>query len=183
MRIDQRYAIKFCVRLGKTPTETFEMVKTAYPADCVCQGRVFEWHKKFKGGCESVEDEPCSGQNADDNYCKEVDEEECCTVDIKQEVVDPLFVIKEDNIPSLNERSDKNTLATDVIKEETCLNFSENESKKFEFKNNFKIEVDEFVKTRDVIEDYINNPSKRKTELNINEINPGILFFLMFHYI
>lgn len=62
MKVEQRYAIKFCVRLGKTPTETFEMIKGAYLDNSLSRCRVFEWHKKFKDGCESVEDEPRPGR-------------------------------------------------------------------------------------------------------------------------
>ena len=29
--LEQRYAIKFCVKLGKSATETFDMIKQAYP--------------------------------------------------------------------------------------------------------------------------------------------------------
>jgi hypothetical protein len=56
LRTEQRYAIKLCVRLGKTGTETFEMMKCAYKENCLSRCRVFEWHKKFSEGCESIED-------------------------------------------------------------------------------------------------------------------------------
>ena len=62
MKVEQRSVIKFCVRLGKTPTETFEMIKGAYLDNSLSRCRVFEWHKKFKDGCESVEDEPHPGR-------------------------------------------------------------------------------------------------------------------------
>ncbi|EGI63611.1 FLJ37770-like protein, partial [Acromyrmex echinatior] len=43
--VEQRYAIKFCVRLGKNATETFQMLQEA-----------------FKEGREEVADEPRSGR-------------------------------------------------------------------------------------------------------------------------
>jgi hypothetical protein len=44
----QRAAIKFCVKLKKTATETFEMLKSAYGEECLLRISVFECHKRFK---------------------------------------------------------------------------------------------------------------------------------------
>ena len=35
--------IKFCVRLGKTGSETFEMLKNAFGDSCMSSSRTFEW--------------------------------------------------------------------------------------------------------------------------------------------
>jgi hypothetical protein len=32
--MEQRAAIKFCIKLKKTPTESFEMLKSAYGEEC-----------------------------------------------------------------------------------------------------------------------------------------------------
>ncbi|GFY36370.1 HTH_48 domain-containing protein [Trichonephila clavipes] len=56
--IEQRYAIKFCVRLGKSGASTLEMTQQAYGGESLSQAQVFRWHKMFKEGRKSVEDEP-----------------------------------------------------------------------------------------------------------------------------
>ena len=55
--LEERYAIKFCFKLGKNTTETYEMLQTAFGASCINRASVFEWHKRFKEGRESVRDE------------------------------------------------------------------------------------------------------------------------------
>ena len=39
---EQRMCIKFCVRLGKTGSETFEMLKQAFGDSCMSRSRTFE---------------------------------------------------------------------------------------------------------------------------------------------
>jgi hypothetical protein len=53
-KMEQRAAIKFCVKLKKTATETFEMLKNAYGEECLLRTNMFEWHKRFKEGQESL---------------------------------------------------------------------------------------------------------------------------------
>ena len=65
MSVEQRTNIKFCVKLGKTATETFNMLLEVYGDSCMSRTRVFEWHKRFVDGRLSVEDDakpgrPCS---------------------------------------------------------------------------------------------------------------------------
>jgi hypothetical protein len=50
--MEERAAIKFCVKLKKTGTETWEIMKTAYGEECLSRTIVFEWHKMFKEGRE-----------------------------------------------------------------------------------------------------------------------------------
>ena len=60
--LEERYAIKFCFKLGKKDTETtYGMLQTAFGASCMNRASVFEWrHKRFKEGRESVRgDERC----------------------------------------------------------------------------------------------------------------------------
>ena len=57
--LEERYAIKFCFKLGKNATETYGMLQTAFGASCMNRASVFEWHKRFKEGTESVKDERC----------------------------------------------------------------------------------------------------------------------------
>ena len=54
--LEERYAIKFSFKLGKNATETYGMLKTTFRPSCMNQTSVFEWHKRFKEGRESVRD-------------------------------------------------------------------------------------------------------------------------------
>ena len=59
-REEERYAIKFCFKLGKNATETYGMLHTAFWPSCMNRASVFEWHKRFKDGRESDwDDERC----------------------------------------------------------------------------------------------------------------------------
>ena len=57
-----RYAIKFCVKLNKSATETFASLTEAYGDATLSSTMVFKWHKAFKEGRENVEDDPHSGR-------------------------------------------------------------------------------------------------------------------------
>ncbi|EGI61317.1 FLJ37770-like protein [Acromyrmex echinatior] len=59
--LEQRYAIKFCVRLGKNATETFQILQEAFKDDCISRSQSGRWHKPFKEGREEIADEPRSG--------------------------------------------------------------------------------------------------------------------------
>ena len=63
--LEARYAIKFCVKLGKSPTDTFEMVKTAYGPSFMSQATVYRWHRRFQDGREQVRDDDRSGRERD----------------------------------------------------------------------------------------------------------------------
>ena len=60
--IEQRYAIKFCVKLNKSATETFASLTQAYGDATLSRSMVFEWHKAFKEGRENVQDDTRSGR-------------------------------------------------------------------------------------------------------------------------
>ena len=58
--LEERYAIKLCFKLGKNATETYGMLQTSLGPSCMNRVSVFEWHKRFKEGRESVRnDERC----------------------------------------------------------------------------------------------------------------------------
>ena len=59
---EQRINIKFCVKLGKTATDTLKMLRDVYGDSSMSRIRVFEWHKQFVKGREDVEDDPKSGR-------------------------------------------------------------------------------------------------------------------------
>ena len=61
--LEERCAIKFCFKLGKNATETYAMLYTAFRPSCMNQASVYELHKRFKKGKESVrDDERCGGE-------------------------------------------------------------------------------------------------------------------------
>ena len=63
MKVDEkRVCIKFCVRLGKTGSETFEMLKQAFGDSCMSRSRTFEWFGHFKHGRTSTAKDDRSGQ-------------------------------------------------------------------------------------------------------------------------
>ena len=63
MTIEQRIInIKFCVKLGKTTTETLKMLRDVYRNSSMSRTKVFEWHKQFVEGREDVEDDLKSGR-------------------------------------------------------------------------------------------------------------------------
>jgi hypothetical protein len=43
--MERRVNIKFCVKLGKTPTETYEMLQTVYGDEALNRSSVFERFK------------------------------------------------------------------------------------------------------------------------------------------
>ena len=62
--LEERYAIKLCFKLGKNAaTETYGMLQTAFGAFCMNRASVFEWHKRFKEGTESVRDDERRGRS------------------------------------------------------------------------------------------------------------------------
>ena len=66
-REKERYAIKFSFKLGKKATETYGMLQTAFRPSCMTRASVFECHKRFKDGRESVGDDEWCGRSKDVN--------------------------------------------------------------------------------------------------------------------
>ena len=60
-------AIKFCFKLGKNARETYGMLQAAFGASCMNRAWVFEWHKRFKEGRESVRDNERCGRSKEVN--------------------------------------------------------------------------------------------------------------------
>jgi hypothetical protein len=59
---EQHVCIKFCVKLGRNGVETLEMLQTAFGEQCLSRAHIFEWHKRFKEGQDSVDNNPRSGR-------------------------------------------------------------------------------------------------------------------------
>ena len=61
--LEEPYAIKFCFKLGKNATEMYGMLQTAFQPSCMNRASVFEWHRRFKEGTESVRDDERCGRS------------------------------------------------------------------------------------------------------------------------
>ena len=59
---EQCACIKFCFKLGKTATECYEMLKTAFAEQAVGHSQRFQWFSRFKVGRTSIDDDKCSGR-------------------------------------------------------------------------------------------------------------------------
>ena len=68
--LEERYAIKFCFKLGKNATETYGILQTAFRRSCMSRASVFEWHKRFKEARESVRDDETRGRSKEVNIPK-----------------------------------------------------------------------------------------------------------------
>ena len=72
---EQRVCVKFCFKLGKTFTETFQIYQQAYGEDCLSRTQCHAWYQRFKLGRTSVEDDPKSGRpstSTDDDHVQKV---------------------------------------------------------------------------------------------------------------
>ena len=72
--LEERYAIKFCFKLGKNATETYGMLQTAFRASCINRASGFAWHKRFKEGMESVRDDERRGRSKEVNTPELIDQ-------------------------------------------------------------------------------------------------------------
>ncbi|GFU90892.1 protein GVQW3 [Trichonephila clavipes] len=60
--MDKRAVIKFYATLGKSASETYQLMKQVYGDCCLSRSNVFVWHKRFLDGCDAVEDDQRSGR-------------------------------------------------------------------------------------------------------------------------
>jgi len=74
-RLEQRYCIKFCQKLGDTHVETIRKIQQAFEDDAMSITRIKEWYNRFKDGSTSVDSEPCHGRpstSRNDNVINQV---------------------------------------------------------------------------------------------------------------
>ena len=72
--LEEWYAIKLCFKVWKNATETYGMLQTAFWPPCMNRASVFEWHKRFKEGRESVRDDERCGRSKEVNTPKLIDQ-------------------------------------------------------------------------------------------------------------
>ena len=61
--LEEQYTIKFFFKLGKNATETYGMLQTVFRTSCMNRASVFDWHKRFTEGRESVRDDESCGRS------------------------------------------------------------------------------------------------------------------------
>jgi hypothetical protein len=61
-QFEQRANIKFCQKLCKSRSETFNMTKQVYGEEALGRSAVFKWHQSFEQGRDSLEDDERSGR-------------------------------------------------------------------------------------------------------------------------
>jgi transposase len=71
-----RVNVKFCVRIGKSATETYNLLKKVHGT------QVFKWFKRFKEGREEIRDNqrlgrPSKSPDADIKKVREIDWKNC----------------------------------------------------------------------------------------------------------
>jgi len=62
MSFKQRANIKFCFKIGKTFTETFQLMKQVYGDDCLSRSIVHELFQRFQSGREDINYDENVGQ-------------------------------------------------------------------------------------------------------------------------
>ena len=53
--------------MEKNATESYGILQTTFEASCMSQASVFEWHKRFKEGRESMRDDERCGRSKEVN--------------------------------------------------------------------------------------------------------------------
>jgi len=59
---EQSACTKFCFKLGKTATECYEMLETAFGEQAIGRSQTFKWFSRFKAGRNSIDDDERSGR-------------------------------------------------------------------------------------------------------------------------
>jgi transposase len=62
LSMEQRLAIKYSFKAGKSETETLQMVNAAYGDQALSRSNVFPWYGRFRDGRQGTEDDPRSGR-------------------------------------------------------------------------------------------------------------------------
>jgi hypothetical protein len=60
--LEQRKNISFCVKIGKSASETLAQLTVACDECAMKTSSVFDWHGLFKEGRKNMQDDPRSGK-------------------------------------------------------------------------------------------------------------------------
>ena len=71
-KLELRANIKFCFKLGKTFSETLEMIQTVYGENVYGRTTIYEWYKRFKDGRTSIEDDDRCGRTNTSKFRMEI---------------------------------------------------------------------------------------------------------------
>jgi hypothetical protein len=72
---EQCVCVKFCLKLAKTFTETFQMMKQTHGEDCLCHTQCHKCYHHSKSGRTPTEDDPKTGRpstSTDDDHVEKV---------------------------------------------------------------------------------------------------------------
>jgi len=61
VNVEQRVNVKFCVKLGKSATETYDLLTKVCGDECLSRTHVIEWLKRFEEGREEIGDDQRPG--------------------------------------------------------------------------------------------------------------------------
>jgi len=61
-RLEQRYCIKFCQKLGDSQVETIRKIQRVFSDDAMVITRIKKWYNRFKDGHTSVNSDARSGR-------------------------------------------------------------------------------------------------------------------------
>jgi len=85
---EQRACVKFCFRLGKTATECYKMLKTAFGEQAMGRSQTFQWFSWFKAGRTPIDDDERSGRSVSSSTPEMIErvrqivrEDRCITID------------------------------------------------------------------------------------------------------
>ena len=62
--MEQRVNVKFCVKLGKSATETYDLFKKVHGDEYLYRIQVFEFFKRFEGGRKEIGDDRRPGRSS-----------------------------------------------------------------------------------------------------------------------
>jgi len=64
VKMEQGVNVKLCVKLGKSTTQTYDLLKKVYGDECPSLTQVFEWFKRFKEGRKEIGDDQRPGHRS-----------------------------------------------------------------------------------------------------------------------
>jgi hypothetical protein len=61
-RVEQRYCIKFCQKLGDSKAETIRKIQSAFCYDAMDATQIKDWFHRFKDGRTLADSDQCPGR-------------------------------------------------------------------------------------------------------------------------